>query len=195
MRRWPGRQRSPRTGLRRYFIGEHIQHKLIRRHSQEVRQRSAKPLFPGSNPGDASKTKRHFLRSAFCFGMKRTLGAWSRAAPYEARLRCMKSQALRHLTDNSGRLILDNAVVASCERSERFEKIIPPGRVKLIDELLWKKVLNVTKKEKSTSINCWRSKLICFSTEYAITYSSGIDMVAYFCPFVNPSGKKFCPPG
>ena len=32
----------------------------------------------------------------------------------------MKSQALRHLTDNSGRLILDNAVVASFERRERF---------------------------------------------------------------------------
>ena len=27
----------------------------LRRHSQAVRQRSAKPLFPGSNPGVASK--------------------------------------------------------------------------------------------------------------------------------------------
>ena len=30
--------------------------KQIRRHSQVVRQRSAKPLCPGSNPGGASKT-------------------------------------------------------------------------------------------------------------------------------------------
>ena len=29
----------------------------IRHHSQVVRQRSAKPLRPGSNPGGASKTK------------------------------------------------------------------------------------------------------------------------------------------
>ena len=30
---------------------------IIRHHSQVVRQRSAKPLRPGSNPGGASKTK------------------------------------------------------------------------------------------------------------------------------------------
>ncbi len=28
---------------------------IFRRHSQVVRQRSAKPLYPGSNPGAASK--------------------------------------------------------------------------------------------------------------------------------------------
>ena len=44
----------------------------IRRHSQAVRQRSAKPLFPGSNPGGASKTKKHFVRSAF-FVLERCL--------------------------------------------------------------------------------------------------------------------------
>ena len=33
----------------------------IRRHSQAVRPRSAKPLFPGSNPGDASNKKRTFV--------------------------------------------------------------------------------------------------------------------------------------
>ena len=37
----------------------------IRHHSQVVRQRSAKPLRPGSNPGGASKNKKHFLLSAF----------------------------------------------------------------------------------------------------------------------------------
>ena len=36
----------------------------MRRHSQVVRQRSATPLSPGSNPGDASKEKRYPIRDA-----------------------------------------------------------------------------------------------------------------------------------
>ena len=40
----------------------------IRRHSQVVRQRSAKPLCPGSNPGGASKRKNvHFFGRFFHF--------------------------------------------------------------------------------------------------------------------------------
>ena len=35
-------------------------------HSQVVRQKSAKLLCPGPNPGGASKIKKHFVRSAFC---------------------------------------------------------------------------------------------------------------------------------
>ncbi len=42
----------------------------VRRHSQEVRQRSAKPLFPGSNPGGASTSERTLLRSNFLFHKK-----------------------------------------------------------------------------------------------------------------------------
>ncbi len=38
--------------------------KQKRRHSQEVRQRSAKPLFPGSNPGGASNRKMLRLKNA-----------------------------------------------------------------------------------------------------------------------------------
>ena len=38
---------------------------FIRRHSQVVRQRSAKPLFPGSNPGGASKRKTHPIGCVF----------------------------------------------------------------------------------------------------------------------------------
>ena len=37
----------------------------LRRHSQVVRQRSAKPLFPGSNPGVASKSKEQILCSSY----------------------------------------------------------------------------------------------------------------------------------
>ena len=35
------------------------------RHSQVVRQRSAKPLFPGSNPGAASRKKGWFYEPSF----------------------------------------------------------------------------------------------------------------------------------
>ncbi len=42
--------------------------KRIWRHSQVVRQRSAKPLFPGSNPGGASKQKSTARAVLFCLG-------------------------------------------------------------------------------------------------------------------------------
>ena len=47
-------------------------HLSKRRHSQVVRQRSAKPLFPGSNPGDASR-KAHLqtCKCAFFLCQKR----------------------------------------------------------------------------------------------------------------------------
>ena len=40
---------------------------FIRRHSQAVRQRSAKPLFPGPIPGGASKKKSIAKSNALCF--------------------------------------------------------------------------------------------------------------------------------
>ena len=49
----------------------------FRRHSQVVRQRSAKPLFPSSNLGDASKQKSTARAVLFCLEMKRTCGARS----------------------------------------------------------------------------------------------------------------------
>ena len=51
-----------------------------RRHGQVVRHRSAKPLFLGSNPSGASKTKSTARAVLFCFGN-------------EAHLRCMKNEA------------------------------------------------------------------------------------------------------
>ena len=47
----------------------------FRRHSQVVRQRSAKPLRPGSNPGGASKIKSTSKEVLFILEMKRTCGA------------------------------------------------------------------------------------------------------------------------
>ena len=41
----------------------YFQKNLIRHHSQAVRQRSAKPLFPSSNLGDASMMRSHFRTS------------------------------------------------------------------------------------------------------------------------------------
>ena len=37
------------------------------RHSQVVRQWTANPRFPGSNPGGASRKTRMRMRSGFCF--------------------------------------------------------------------------------------------------------------------------------
>ena len=39
----------------------------LRHHSQAVRQRSAKPLFPGPIPGGASKKQKALLSQCFLF--------------------------------------------------------------------------------------------------------------------------------
>ena len=47
-----------------YFL---ISVKIMGRHSQVVRQRSAKPLFFGSNPNGASKKKLRYRRNLSIF--------------------------------------------------------------------------------------------------------------------------------
>ena len=55
LREWLSGRASPCQGERREFESRFPLH--IRRYSQAVRPRSAKPSCPGSNPGGASKTK------------------------------------------------------------------------------------------------------------------------------------------
>ena len=53
---------------------------IKRRHSQVVRQRSAKPLFPGSNPGVASNKKGTFVYQKFLFCLSKPQ-AWHIISP------------------------------------------------------------------------------------------------------------------
>ncbi len=46
----------------------HLMHNIIiRRYSQVVRPRSAKPLFPGSNPGGASRKRKTSRKTCLFF--------------------------------------------------------------------------------------------------------------------------------
>ena len=54
----------------------------IRRHSQAVRPRSAKPLFPGSNPGGTSKKLRTSIEVLNFFIQADRLGISSRVSVY-----------------------------------------------------------------------------------------------------------------
>ena len=49
---------EPRNPLQKRAASKQCGSNNLRRHSQVVRPRSAKPLFPGSNPGDASRNKQ-----------------------------------------------------------------------------------------------------------------------------------------
>ena len=51
-----------------FFISLYGEKAIFRHHSQAVRQRSAKPLFPSSILGGASKTKSTSKEVLFCFG-------------------------------------------------------------------------------------------------------------------------------
>ena len=66
LREWLSGRASPCQGERREF--ESRLPLQLRRYSQAVRSRSAKPLFPGSNPGGASNAIKSSLNADISVG-------------------------------------------------------------------------------------------------------------------------------